>query len=215
MFEPATKSLAQTLTDMIQVSAYPTVEWLKTRATDRTPIAPRPNRLRSLSVSSVLASRLREVLSDTVQIERNVWVATPEGELEVGVVIQKGNRRIAICETPRYRLKSDLSDALILVYGGFDSLYRLHSDQSVEALHDTVYALMCDLPTWFSNFGRMSAGRAATSNAIFAGNQDRLAFGDSFKTSRVRLDRMRLCVATDWVEMFEKALGAGQRPSAA
>ena len=200
---------------MIQVSAYPTIEWLRTRAADRAAVAPGPGRFNQTPFMFRLASRLREVLASDVKLTRGVWIATPEGELDVSLVLEKDGKRIAVCETARYRLNADLSDALLLVYGRFDALYRLGCDGQTESLHDFVYGLMCQSPDWFSNFGRLSAGRKASAPALCSGGFERGVSGEVFTTPHVHVKRMRLCVASDWVSQFEKALGAGGHSTAA
>jgi len=197
---------------MIRVSAYPTVEWLRNRACDRQAILPMPVRRRSLpSAASRLTARLRDVLNDRTTIERNVWISTPEGEVEVQVVLKNGSKRLAICFSSPYSRLSDLSDALVLVYGRFEALYRVKSDGSEAALDDSLYALMCERPSWFSNYGRLSIGRLASEQAIFHAGQEECSQTMLLLTGRVQLTRMRLCKANDWVDAFEKALDVQHR----
>jgi hypothetical protein len=171
-----------------------------------------PVRRRHLpSGATRLAARLKEVLNDRTTIERNVWISTPEGETEVQIVLKNGNRRLAICFTDSYGMQSDLSDALVLVYGRFEALYRVQSDGSETALNDGVYALMCERPTWFSNYGRLSVGRLVSDAALIASGFDEANQTILMCTDRVVLSRMRLCKANDWVDAFEKALDVQKR----
>ena len=200
---------------MIRVSAYPTVEWLNSRACDREAIQSIQLRRNPSSFTSRLAIRLQEVVNDSVTVEDRVWITTPDGESEVQVVLKNGTRRIAVQISSTYCRQEKASDALSLVYGRFEALYRIDGDATNEALHETVYALMCDRPTWFSNFGRLSAGRLATSEIVLKANSLHEHNEDWISTARVRISRMRLCKANDWVRAFELALDARQRFPAA
>lgn len=197
---------------MIQVSAYPTVEWLHTRASDRGASMWRRSNFRNTSaLLPSLGSRLKEVLTGAVAVHQNVWIKTPDGEMEVGIVLERGRRRIAICETNRYSHTPDQSDALVLVYGGFESLYRIQSDATASSMHDAVYAVMCERPTWFSNYGRLSVGRKASDSAIYTVNTRGRQSGNLLMTENVRMSRIRLCIANDWVDAFESALDVRTR----
>ena len=196
---------------MIAVSAYPTVEWIRSRVVDRSPQSAHlpHNTSGRLLMADRLASRLREVLSAQTTVTNNVWISTPDGEVEVSIVLERNGRRIALCETPRYRSSQDRSDAVTLVYGRFDALYRFKSDESVVALHELVYVLMSDHPMWFSAFGRMSAGRRASGEVLLTGRHGLSDSQEAVVTNSMRMERMRLCIARDWVESFERALSAG------
>ncbi|NQV73857.1 hypothetical protein HQ496_12100 [bacterium] len=200
---------------MIRVSAYPTVEWLKSRACDREAIQSLQLRRNPASFASRLAMRLQEVVSDAVTIEERVWITTPDGESEVQIVIKNGLRRIAVQISSAYCHQEEASDAVSLVYGRFEALHRIDGDATNEALHESVYALMCDRPTWFSNFGRLSAGRMATNEIVLTANSHHEHHEEWISTARVRISRMRLCKANDWVRAFELALDARQRFPAA
>jgi hypothetical protein len=200
---------------MIRVSAYPTVEWLKSRACDREAIQSLQLRRNPTSFASRLALRLQDVVSNAVTIEEGVWISTPDGESEVQIVIKNGSRRIAVQVSSAYCHQDEARDAVSLVYGRFEALYRIDGDATNEALHESVYALMCDRPTWFSNFGRLSAGRMATNEIVLTANSLHEPHEDWISTARVRISRMRLCKANDWVRAFELALDARQRFPAA
>ena len=87
----------------IRVTAFPTVEWLRQRAADRQPVsraADRPAGTRP-SRAQLLSGILRPMLAAETRLEEQKWVATPDGELPVDLVIHAGNRRIAVCCSPR------------------------------------------------------------------------------------------------------------------
>ncbi len=200
---------------MIQVTAYPTLEWLRTRAHDRGPVFPRdhsvPSDRMSTNFINQLASRFRQVLVSETRIDVGVWISTPNGEKEVGLVIQHRDRSIAICDSRHYGQNPQCSDAVALVYGGFEALYRFGGNPTEEVLDDIVYMVMCDRAGWFTNFGRLSVGRKVSDETLLetCTRQDRSNF--LIDTDEVCLTRMRLCVASDWVDPFERALDAGRR----
>ncbi len=192
---------------MIRVSAFPTVEWLRNRACDRHPATSNVGRrLRLLSPSARFASRLKEVVSPQVVVDQGVWISTPEGEVEVPIVLKQGAKRIAICFSDRYGTDSAPTDSLLLVYGRFDGLYRVDCDQSVQAMHDAMYALMGDRALWFSNFGRLSIGRLVSDTALLESTFVEPHQTTLLETDLVKVTRMRMCKANDWVALFERAL---------
>ena len=200
---------------MIQVTAYPTLEWLRTRARDRGPVMSSDYSVRSdrtrTNVINRLASRFRQVLVGETQIDVGVWISTPNGEKEVGLVIRHRDRNIAICDSRYYGLNPQCSDAVALVYGGFEALYRFRGNPTEEVVNDIVYMVMCDRASWFTNFGRLSVGRKVSDETLLGTGtqQDRSTF--LIDSDEVCLTRMRLCVASDWVDPFERALDAGRR----
>ena len=200
---------------MIRVSAYPTVEWLKSRACDRGAVRSVPVRRNQSSFSSRIGARLKDVLNENVVVDEHVWISTPNGESELRLVLRNGTKRIAIQISAPYCHAEQDTDAIDLVYGRFEALYRIQSDESNAALHDAIYALMCDRPSWFSNFGRLSVGRYASEEIILDANARREQKAPWISTSKVRMLRMRLCKANDWVASFEKALGAQMQSPAA
>ena len=199
---------------MIQVTAYPTLEWLRTRARDRGPVMSSDYSVRSdrtrTNVINRLASRFRQVLVGETQIDVDVWISTPNGEKEVGLVIRHRDRNIAICDSRYYGLNPQCSDAVALVYGGFEALYRFRGNPTEEVVNDIVYMVMCDRASWFTNFGRLSVGRKVSDETLLGTGtqQDRSTF--LIDSDEVCLTRMRLCVASDWVDPFERALDAGR-----
>jgi len=198
----------------VTVSAFPTVQWLQQRAADRGP-APRPARHRLSprpSRAEGLLRELRPMLEATVTVEEACWVATPDGELPVDIVLHKGGKRIAVCCRPANIESNSDQDALMLVYGGFDVLYRCSVDASSEAMLDVAYALMQAHPVWFSAFGRLSLGRRASAFMVGA------ALSAKDKQRRLcgpfgAIEALRLHVASDWVNAFERALRGGGRMS--
>ncbi len=194
----------------ITVSAFPTVEWLQQRAADRGSAA--RHTLRPLPTRPSAAGRLlgamRAMLDTSVRVEEGHWVATPDGELPVDIVLQKGDKRIGICCRSAWVASASDQDALMLVYGGFDVLYRCTVDASLESVVDAAYALMQAHPTWFSAFGRLSLGRRA-SDAMVASALCGTEKGWNVAGPFGMVEALRLRVASDWVRAFERALRGG------
>lgn len=192
---------------MIRVTAYPTVEWIRNRASDRSAIVHSSARLPlSGSFSDRLVSQLKPLLQETVAIEASVWIATPDGETEINIVLQKGRRKIAICVSARYDVANHQTDSLALVYGGFEALYRVQCDRTDRALNDLIYGLMCEKPSWFSNFGRLVVGRKASEAAILGSAFSQSHGSTLLDLDHIQLKRLKLSKANDWVAHFEMAL---------
>lgn len=192
------------------VSAFPTVEWLRQRAADRQP-ASRQNVLRFPSRPSPayrMICAIQSMLDASVRLEERCWVATPDGELPVDIVLHRGGKRLAICCRPAWVEADSDQDALVLVYGGFDVLYRCAIEESLESVVDAAYALMQAHPTWFSAFGRLSLGRRASQGMVSAALR---ATQRGWKVTgpHSAVQALRLHVASDWVKAFERALRGG------
>lgn len=194
----------------LSVSAFPTVAWLKQRAGDRSPIMRvESRRLPERPSPAVrLLQAMRPMLQASVRIEEHCWVATPDGELPVDFTLHLNGKKVAITCRPSWIDADSDQDALTLVYGGYDALYRCAMNETLEAAVDTAYAIMQALPTWFSNFGRLSLGRRA-SNSVMAAALDNGGKGWSVSGIGSRVEALRLHVATDWVVAFERALRGG------
>lgn len=192
------------------VSAFPTVEWLQQRAADRQPVTNQAmRRLPSRpSPSGRLLAAMRTMLDASVRVEENRWVATPDGELPVDIVLHKGGKCIAICCRPAWVASASDQDALMLVYGGFDVLYRCTVDESLESTVDAAYALMQAHPAFFSAFGRLSLGRRA-SDAMVTAALRATEKGWMVEGPGGTVQALRLNVASDWVQAFERALKGG------
>ena len=194
---------------MVRVSAYPTIEWLSSRACDRKAIpAAVPFRTLGQTISNRMERRLQTVLADHVHIEQSVWITTPDGEKEIQLVLRSGHKRVAIQISNRYGLPFEMGDSVALVYGRFEALYRVYGNHSDVCIHDAIYVLMCDKPSWFSNFGRLSVGRCASVQTILEANTVQERQSEILIADHLRITRMRLCKATDWVTAFENALDA-------
>jgi hypothetical protein len=148
------------------------------------------------------------MLDAAVRIEEGRWVATPDGELPVDIVLHLGGKRIAICCRPAWIEADSDQDALLLVYGGFDVLYRCSVEETLESVVDTAYALMQSHPALFSSFGRLSLGRRASDGMVAAALRSD-ARRSSVSGPHGSLQALRLHVASDWVQAFERALKGG------
>jgi len=194
---------------MVRASAYPTVEWLTTSAAKSfSPTAPASGRAAVRNSRTGLldrvARRLIEWKLSRTEILRDVWVRTPNGEEPVGLVLQHGNRRIGIRLSARYERETDQSDALVLVYGRFDTLYRVSPDSESDFDTDLAYTIVSMVPAWFTPPGRCRAGRAAGTQALLGA--DRLALTGVVHLPGGTVTRIRLSRASDWVSAFENAL---------
>jgi len=194
---------------MVRSSAFPTVEWL-TR-TNRRPLRSAESepggRQEAGSTGRLIsnaASFLQSWARENTRIIRNVWIRTPNGEEPVDLAVVRGTRRIGVRTTSRFERDTDPSDALVLVYGRFDTLYRLSPDACPEFAADLAHQILNTTPEWFTGEGRLAAGRAATADAL-------VQSGRLHATGIVRLEggsirRIRLSRASDWVGAFERAL---------
>jgi len=158
--------------------------------------------------------RLDAVLATSVHIEPNTWVTTPNGELPVSFVLEGEGKRVAIQVSTRLQADWSAEDALVLVYGGFDALYRIHVGSEETPMDDALMGIMLDHTALFSHVGRLSIGRRVSSEILWAFTASSVPFGSAFRAPSFTLRRMRLNVATDWVAAFEKELG-GRRSHAA
>jgi hypothetical protein len=146
-----------------------------------------------------------------VRVATDTWVSTPNGDQDVDVLISFGNRRLAVMFTGRYEHRSAEMDAVRLVYGRVDVLLRLRGEVTDQALNGLLLALVVEKPGWFTATGRVMAGRRATPLAAIALSMsptgrcvDGVPFWDLGDN---RVSRMRMRCASDWVRLFETALG--------
>jgi hypothetical protein len=193
---------------MVRASAYPTVEWLTASARHS---VSRPSQHiqnerseRGLNLAGDVLELLQGWKSRETRISRDVWIRTPNGDEPVDLMIERKRRRIGIRISRRYERDTDQSDALVLVYGRFDTLYRVSADASDDVAADLAYALVSMVPNWFSAAGRRQAGRKAGSAALVG--IDRLAWGGRIRLPGGTITRIRLSRASDWVSAFESAL---------
>lgn len=219
---------------MNRVSAFPTVQWLETRSPDRPPVgAPRAAAVASKPFSRPsgtacgtpafgaaspgrrLADRLERMVAPGVRVAVDTWVSTPNGDQEVDVLVSSGPRRVAIVFTGRYEHRAAEMDAVRLVYGRADVLLRVRGELSNEALYSVLLALVVEKPGWFTAVGRVKAGRWATPLAAIALSMaptgrcvDGVPYWD---LGAHRISRMRMRCASDWVRLFEAALGFSVR----
>lgn len=143
-----------------------------------------------------------------VDIKSDVWIRTPNGEDHVDLILTHRGRRVGIRITERYERETTERDAIILVYGRFDALYRVRSTRGNRGMLDAAYLLVSIYPSWFTVAGRFEAGRMASDEAVLTGSalSDRGWVG----LETVHVQRIRLSRANDWVRAFESGLS---RPS--
>lgn len=203
---------------MSRVTAYPTIEWIRNRAADRAPLSRVPHAapMRPMDHASGLATEtascLRGVLRQEIEVHADEWVATPDGEMPVDIILTCGARRIAVCLGPAYCGSGRNQDALVLVYGGYDALHRIRTGRGREAAIDIAHLLMAIHPTWFSNVGSLSLGRRSTQEMVLGCMMGIGSLVKGTAVAGVYLDSMRLHVASDWVHAFEEALRGGAAP---
>lgn len=202
---------------MLRVTAYPTVEWLQSRTTeqalDREAVTP-PSQRRVARPADELAALVEQLAAPGVRVMINAWVTTPDGELDVDLMITKGDRRLAVVFTGGYEHRTAEADALRLVYGRFDTLLRFRSGatdvQGRRSLRDLLYAIVLEKPSWFTEAGRVRAGRWASPEGLLSlATIPTLRTASGLPVWRIGADsisRMRMSRATDWVRPFEQAL---------
>ncbi len=190
---------------MIRITAYPTVEWLNTR----TLVNLSGDRLASpgdfSALRSDISSRLSRWSQRRTRVFHSTWISTPNGEEFVDLVVEHGGRRVAYRFSSRYERDLEQSDALTLVYGKFDALYRVRVLNNRINDADLAFLAVSMNPSWFSGEGRLRAGRVA-SNAALHSVENLKRFGTAllpgFSVLRIRISR-----AGEWVHDFEQALG--------
>lgn len=201
---------------MVRASAYPTVEWLTRSGRNPTPPSSSFTSVRCSRAELHIYSKVAELLTvwkaDKTVVAQNIWVRTPNGEEPVDVVVERKSRRIGIRFSNRYERDNDRSDALVLVYGRFDTLYRISpcagGESGSESENDLAYALLSMVPSWFTAEGRVQAGRNASAEVLV--NSDRLAWMGILRLHSGTITRIRLSRASDWVNAFEQALSPPQ-----
>jgi len=133
---------------MTHVTAWPTVEWLsrsnaaatppaRRRATDRAAV---PGR-RKPDVSALFVAEAARRAPQLSAVSTSTWCATPLGEQSVDVCVRMGHRRIGIQFSRPYEMNVRQIDALCLVYGRFDVLFRIDADAApnqVQAAFDAI-----------------------------------------------------------------------------
>jgi hypothetical protein len=191
---------------MVRVSAWPTVEWLSSNSLtpSRTPesLSAVPGRG---GIGSSLADWLSSWSRAGTLVRQDVWIRTPNGEEHVDLTVEYRGRRIGVRITARYERETQERDAIVLVYGRFDALYRIRPRSDTSAATDAAYLLMGMHPSWFTRSGRMEAGRHASEEAVLKAR----TFSELGMTTvgTMHVVRIRLSRANDWVLKFENALG--------
>ncbi len=191
---------------MVRVSAWPTIDWLSRTgdaakmnvdlATD--PVAETSSCLERLSGWLARWSRTG------VEIQSDIWIRTPNGEEYVDLMFIHRGRRIGVRFTGRYERETSERDAIVLVYGRFDSLYRIRGGGSKRGMIDAAYLLVSLYPTCFTVAGRFEAGRMASDEAVLSGSE--LSERGWIGLDSVHIQRSRLSRANDWVRAFESGL---------
>ena len=195
-------------TDMVRASAFPTVEWLLRSSCSSTPssssVHSRTSRRTKFDSALVFGNLLSEWKCSNTSVAQNSWIRTPNGEELVDVVVRRRDRRIGIRFSNPYEKDYDRSDALVLVYGRFDMIFRISAVPEEESVRDCAYAILSMVPSWFTAQGRMIAGRRVSPEALV--NVDRLASTGMLFLPSGSITRIRLSRASDWVHAFEQAL---------
>ncbi len=197
---------------MTYVTAWPTLSSLRTTPVDRAPVGRQRSSMLmpQRSIQARVLERLDVTLATTVSIKTMQWVATPRGELPVSCTLEGHGKRIAIQFSARTDTDWAAEDALVLVYGGFDSLYRVHIEPGTGKVDDFLLALMNDHAGLFSHVGRLSIGRRASQAMVWRMTASSSSPRRMLQADGLWMRRMRLHVASDWVSAFERELGAGQ-----
>lgn len=94
-------------------------------------------------------------LPHLTDITASTWCATPLGEQCVDVCMRIGTRRVGIQFTRRYEMESRQIDALCLVYGRFDVIFRVDADAAPRQIQAALEALTVDYPRPVRGVSRM------------------------------------------------------------
>jgi len=160
----------------------------------------------------MLAADLSRSLIAGAHVRIEQWVSTPDGEQSVDLVLLRGDRRVGLVIGRRYEQNAETFDALRLVYGGFDVLYRVTGIGSRCSVADVLHAFACEKPAWFTEAGRIEVGRRAAEDVLLGLVDRDASLGYPFGANGISIRRMRLSRANEWGEAFERALGpAGHR----
>jgi len=122
----------------------------------------------------------------------------------VDVVIENNGRRVAYRFSSRYERDVEQVDALTLVYGKFDALYRIRISKDLFIDADLSFLAVSMNPSWFSRDGRLRAGRVASSAALHT--VEKLKRAGTANLSGFSVMRIRISRAGEWVREFEQAL---------
>jgi len=131
-------------------------------------------------------------------------ISTPNGEETIDLVVENKGRRVAYLFSSRYERELEQTDALALVYGKFDALYRIRVLEN--GLNDAALAFLAVSmnPSWFTSDGRLRAGRVASTAAPYS--VEILKRIGKATLPGYSVMRMRLSRAGEWVRDFEQAL---------
>ncbi|GIV58171.1 MAG: hypothetical protein KatS3mg042_1084 [Rhodothermaceae bacterium] len=164
-----------------------------------------------------LAWHLVKYLRRSVRLHSQVRVPTPCGVFWVDFVLEHNGRYVAIeCgaldeevdeRQQRYR------DALIMGTGAFEALYRFRGQDLFHHMEDLIYLLSRAHPALFTerahiNLERLASPEARAVERPGRGTEITLRYEDETDPARacVRVKRLRLKCATDWVRDHDEAL---------
>ncbi len=201
---------------MVRISAFPTIEWLSERGDAPLDVQSVPaGGSRIIRNRNDIRTRLADILNvwsnESTVIRTDAWVATPNGEKHIDIVLSRSGRRIGIRLAGPYEGEEDYDDAIALVYGRFDVVHRIHYAGESVPVVDLAYTIQTSHPAWFSENGRITAGRQASSEALLSAHK--LDQTGALRLRSTRITRIRLSHASDWVEAFEAALGMPKQGS--
>ncbi len=194
---------------MIRVTAYPTVEWLNARSFTNASMNATVNVAASSTVASSttapIISRLRRWSDTATVIDSSSWITTPDGEQCLDLVLSNAGRRVAYRFSLGYERNVPQEDALALVYGKLEALYRIQISNGRMLPADIAHLIVSMNPGWFSADGRVRAGRVASSSAMQVAQN--LKQTGSVHFGGISIHRRRITRAREWVSDFERALG--------
>ena len=215
---------------MIRVTAYPTVEWLNQRsfgdehvnlaANARSihhssytshsqgagfSISPGIRRNRITDTTASIVSRLSRWKDQSTGIESSSWISTPDGEQLLDLVVTSKGRRVGYRFSAGYERNVQQDDALALVYGKLEALYRVQLPPAQLNPADLACLIVSMNPSWFTSDGRIRAGRVASVKGVQAAGL--LKRTGSVRFNGMHVLRRRITRAGEWVTDFERALG--------
>ncbi|MFT5142363.1 MAG: hypothetical protein ACI80V_001028 [Rhodothermales bacterium] len=143
---------------------------------------------------------LRRALASSTNMQVSVAVPTPVGATQAEVVLNTGDRRVAVLVGPKSRER----EALLLVYGAFDSILRISLGDAKGAALAVVALIEAAEPEFFlGETARLAS--LTTVRRVMVGRKTITAEGWD-GTMSATLHRRRINRPAEWAADFEAAV---------
>jgi hypothetical protein len=143
---------------------------------------------------------LRRALASSTNMQVSVAVPTPVGSIQAEVVLNAGDRRVAVLVGPMSKER----ETLLLVYGAFDSILRISQGDAKRAALTVVALIEAAEPQLFrSETARLAS--LTTVRRIRVGRKTMTAEGWD-GTMTATLQRRRINRPAEWAADFEAAV---------